>query len=68
MTEAVWRGEDPKPFCAAQALVVAEEKHLGVDAVILAIVGDELPITELIKKRRQERADHTSNVAPSEVQ
>ena len=46
MVKAVVRGEDPESLHTAQALTVAEEKHLGVDAATLAIMEDELLISE----------------------
>ena len=62
MVEALRTGKDTKLFCAAHALAMAQEEYLGVDAVLLAIIEDKLPITEQIKRkrRRQKSGDCSS--------
>ena len=52
MAEAAQREEDPKFLCTAQVLVTAKEECLGVDAAMLTIVEDELPIAKYMKKKR----------------
>ena len=46
------RGEDLDSLQPNQALARAKEEYLGVDAAMLTIVIDELPIMEQMTKQR----------------
>ena len=45
------RAKDPESISTTQRLAAAKEKCLRIDAAMFAIVEDELPIMEQIKKR-----------------
>ena len=61
-------GEDPEPLHATQELATAEEECLGVDVTLLAIVEDELPIMEHMKKKsRRIAADYPSYMEEEEI-
>ena len=61
-------GEDPEPLQATQELATAEEECLGVDVALLAIVEDELPIMEHMKKKsRRITADYPSYMEEEET-